>query len=82
MCEGVLDHDYIHVHASWIYSYVIQFQSSLQRILKQLYSTNLTTTSYLKHLITKKSMTYGIGIIGPGMGLAQKCGRVKHVNGI
>jgi len=31
---------------------------------------------------TKKTITYGIGIPGPGFGQAQKCGWIKPVNGI
>ena len=27
-------------------------------------------------------MTYDVGNLGPGLGQAQKCGRVKSVNGI
>jgi hypothetical protein len=31
---------------------------------------------------TKKTMTYDVGNQGPGLGQAQKCDRVKLVNGI
>jgi hypothetical protein len=36
----------------------------------------------LNHWTQKKTMTYGIGNPGPGLGQAHKCGRVKQVNGI
>ena len=50
-------------------------------------STNIkkkqTITSHLNSLnIKKKTMTYDVGNPGPGLGQAQKCGRVKPVNGI
>jgi hypothetical protein len=34
----------------------------------------------LKTIEKKKSMTYGIGNPGPGLGQAHKCGGVKPVN--
>ena len=37
-----------------------------------------STTSYLKPMNTKKTMTYGTENPGPGLGQAQKCGRVKQ----
>ena len=38
------------------------------------------TTSHLKSLNTKQTMTYDIRNPGPGLGQAQTCGRVKLVN--
>jgi hypothetical protein len=38
-----------------------------------------TTTSHFKSLNTKKNMTYADGNPGPGLGRAQKCGRIKVV---
>jgi hypothetical protein len=47
-------------------------------------STKQTITSLLKQLNTKKITTYDVGNPGPGLsfGQTQKCGWVKHVNGI
>jgi hypothetical protein len=46
-------------------------------------STKWTTIFHLKALNTKKkTMTYGIGNPGLGLGQAQKYGRIKLVNGI
>jgi hypothetical protein len=33
-------------------------------------------------MVTKKTKTYGIENVSPGLGQAQKCGCVKSVNGI
>ena len=45
-------------------------------------STKQTINSHLILLNTKKTMTYDVGNPGPGLGQAQKCGRVKQNNGI
>ena len=46
-------------------------------------STKQTTTCQLKNIEhKKKTITYGIGNSGPGLGQAQQCGRVKPINGI
>ena len=45
-------------------------------------STKQTINSHLNLLNTKKTMTYDVGNPGPGLGQAQKCGRVKQNNGI
>jgi hypothetical protein len=60
----------------------------MKRKLKQWWSTNRpisskrSTVSHLKLVNTKRNMTCGIGNPGPGLGLLQKLGRVKSVNGI
>jgi len=46
-------------------------------------STKRTNTSDLNSMNTKiKTMTYDIGNPGHGLVQAQKCGRIKPVNGI
>jgi len=48
-------------------------------------STNSNkTNNQLSSSLTKykKTMTYDVGNQGPGLGQAQKCGRVKQVNEI
>jgi hypothetical protein len=47
-----------------------------------LISTKRTITGHLNLLNTKKTTTYDVGNPGPGLGQAQKCGRVKPVNEI
>ena len=43
-----------------------------------LYSTHINKTN-IKH---KETMTFDVGNPAPGLGQAQKCGRIKRVNGI
>ena len=40
------------------------------------------TTSHHKPLSTKKTTTYGVENLGPGLGQTQKCGGIKSVNDI
>jgi hypothetical protein len=43
-------------------------------------TNNHLSTQNIEH--KKKTITYGIGNSGPGLGQAQQCGRVKPINGI
>ena len=47
-------------------------------------STNINeiNNKHLNSLNTKKTMTYDVGNPNPDLGQAQRCGRVKPVNGI
>jgi hypothetical protein len=45
-------------------------------------TTNYHLSSQLNSMNTKKTTTYDVGNPGPGLGQAQKCGRVKPVNWI
>ena len=51
-------------------------RSSKRRIISQRKSSNVHTHT---HTRTK---TYGVGNLGPGLGQAEQCGRVKLVNRI
>ena len=45
-------------------------------------STKRTITFHINSLSTKKTTTYEVRNPGPGLRQAQKCGRVKYINGI
>ena len=42
-------------------------------------STKQTITSHLNSLNTRKTMAYDVGNLGHGLGLTQKCDRVKLI---
>ena len=63
---------------------IIVMKKSLHSNSKQFHQINKwSITSHLHSLNTKKkTMTYDVGNAGPGLEQAQKCGRVRPVNGI